>query len=60
MIEDLPLGIAPLHVFIALVASAIGVMGFLWKITKSMANIEMKVNFMWRDFQKRYKFNGEE
>lgn len=59
MTEDFAMGIQPVHVFVTLIASALGVMGFLWKITKTIANLEMKVNMVWEDFKQRYKLYGD-
>lgn len=55
--------IEPWHVFtflITVVMSAlVAMVGFLWRISKAITAMDIKMDLMWSDFSKRKELNGK-
>ena len=50
--------IQPIHTFIAIIIGILGIFAFLWRMTRSIVSMEMKLNMLWSDFKKRYEINS--
>ena len=55
--------IEPWHVFTFLITvifpAMVAMVGFLWKISKAITGMSIKMDLMWGDFSKRKELNGK-
>lgn len=50
--------IEPYHVWLSLIVSSITIVSFLWKISASMSNLNLKVTMLWNWFEKEHNINS--
>lgn len=55
---DLPGGVAPIHVFLTLLALGLTIVGQLWRMTHALTEMQLKISLMWKEYERRLGINS--